>query len=132
MMSFIAIAAWGPIKGCNVKRNICYQSAGISEPFFKFTVAKDLVSSLSEFPNINSCTIDSNLYFATGVHYSNLLALEELRNQGVDNNSIAADPWFEGLEEAGFKLKSNSPAFKLGIKQIDFENIGMLETKTKP
>ena len=131
-ISFIAIAAWGPIKGTNVKRNICYQSAGISEPFFVFKVATNLVSSLSEFPDINTCTIDSNLYFATGVHYSNLRALEDQRSQGIDSNSIVADPWFEGFEEAGFKLKSNSPAFKLGIKQIDFENIGLLKDKVEP
>jgi len=132
MMSFITIAAWGPVKGCNVKRNICYQSAGISEPFFKFTVANNLVSTLSEFPTITSCTIDSNLYFATGVHYSNLLQLSEQNSQGIDSNSVVADPCFLGLEDAGFKLNSNSPAFKLGIKQIDFEKIGLLKNKIKP
>lgn len=129
MMSFIAISAWGPVKGCNVKNNICYQSAGISEPFLQFTVANNLVASLSEYPTITSCSIDSNLYFASGVHYSNMLQLEELRKQGVDNSSLAADPLFTGFEETGFKLKSNSPAFKLGIKQIDFDKIGLQKNK---
>ncbi len=132
MMSFIAIAAWGPIKGCNIKRNICYQSAGISEPFLKFTVADRLVSSLREYPQINSCAIDSNLYFAPGVHFSNLAQLMDLRSQGVESNSEIADPCFVGLEKAGFKLKSNSPAFKLGIKQIDYENMGLLKDKFNP
>ena len=127
MLSYIRIAAWGPINGSNIKNNICYQSAGTSGKFLELSVAKSLVSSLSEFPRLNDCTIDSNLYFATVVNFSNLAQLKELRSQGVDSNSVVADPCFEGLEETGFKLKSNSPAFKLGIKQIDFENIGLLK-----
>jgi len=42
----------------------------------------------------------------------------------VFTNSMVADPLFEGLEGKGFRLREDSPAFRLGIKQIDFENIG--------
>ncbi len=52
--------------------------------------------------------------------------MKEYRSQGVDSNSVVADPLFEGFEEKGFKLKSNSPAFDLGIKQIDFDKIGLI------
>jgi hypothetical protein len=129
MLSFIYVTAWGPIKGCRVVKNIFYQSAGISEPFLKMGFQNRLLSSLSEFPKLSDCVIDSNIYFATGVYHSCLENLSELRSQGVDSNSVVADPCFVGLEEAGFKLKKNSPAFKFGIKQIDFENIGLLQNK---
>ena len=69
--------------------------------------------------------MDSNLYFATGVPHACQKQLDELIAQGVDSNSIVVDPGFIGLEEAGFKLKENSPAQAVGIKQIDFENVGL-------
>ena len=69
--------------------------------------------------------MDSNIYFATGVNQYCRKELNKLIEQGVDNSSVVADPCFVGLKEAGFKLKSDSPAWKLGIKQIDFENIGL-------
>jgi hypothetical protein len=131
-LSFIYISAWGPIKGGIAKNNICYQTAGNSISFIQFEFSKHLVESLSELPRLNDFDIDSNLYFATGVNFSNLKQLEALWSQCVDSNSVVADPCFEGLEEAGFKLKSNSPAFELGIKQIDFENIGLLKNRIKP
>jgi hypothetical protein len=112
-----------------VKKNIFYQSAGIAEPFLKMGFQNRLLSSLSEFPKLSDCMIDSNIYFAAGVYFSSQAELNELMSHGVDSNSVVADPLFEGLEEAGFKLKENSPAFKLGIKQIDFENIGLQQNK---
>lgn len=120
MLSFIDISTSGDYIGSIIKNNIFYQSAGVAEPFLKAYFSNPEVK-------LSDCIIDSNLYFATGVKYSSLAQLEELRMQGVDSNSVVADPCFEGLEEAGFKLKSNSPAFKLGIKQIDFEKIGLLK-----
>ena len=131
-ISYIHVVAGGPLTGSVIKKNICYQSAGISEPFFKATFSNPNLLKLTEFPKLSDCAIDSNIYFATGVYHNCLEQLEELRSQGVDSNSVVTDPCFEGLEEAGFKLKSNSPAFKLGIKQIDFENIGLLNNKMRP
>ena len=120
-LSFIDITSRDFI-GSIIKKNIFFQSAGVAEPFLKAYFSNPELK-------LSDCAIDSNIYFATGVNYSNLAQLQELRSQGVDSNSMVADPCFEGLAEAGFKLKSNSPAFKLGIKQIDFENIGLLKSK---
>jgi hypothetical protein len=117
---YIAIAPDGPLKGSIIKKNILYQSKGLTQSFI----------TTSSQPNryklkLDDCAIDSNIYYATGVYHNCLDQLVELRNLGVDSNSVVADPCFKGLDEAGFKLKNNSPAIKLGIKQIDFENIGL-------
>lgn len=130
MISFLYIAACGPIKGSIIKNNIYYQSSGVSEPFvsmrylnpFKLTYDDDVWP-----PRFSDCKMDSNLYFSTGVEQNCINQLNELIKQGVDSNSVVADPCFVGLQEAGFKLKNNSPAWKLGIKQIDFGSIGLLK-----
>jgi hypothetical protein len=75
--------------------------------------------------------MDSNLYFASGVEENCINQLNERMKQGVDSNSVVADPCFIGFKEAGFKLKSNSPAWALGIKQIDFESIGLIKQRVK-
>ncbi len=127
MLSFCRISAWGPIKGGIVKKNIMFQSAGIAGPFMNPGFAHKLLESLDEYPRLSDCSIDSNLYYATNVFHSSMSQLKELQSQGVDSNSVVADPCFTGFEEAGFKLNPNSPAFELGIKQIDFEKIGLLK-----
>lgn len=123
MESYLGIAADGPLKGTIVNKNIFYQSKGITQPFIK-------LYRIDKYP-LNAGALDSNLYYANNVYHNCLDQVMELRKQGFDINSIVADPCFEGFENKGFKLKSNSPASKLGIKQIDFENIGLLKGKVK-
>ena len=125
-LSFLRIAAWGPLKGGVMKNNICYQSVGTPIPFVSLGLYRNLLSTLDEMPELNDFDIDNNLYFASGLPHSSNEQLKEYRSQGVDSNSVVADPLFEGFEEKGFKLKSNSPAFDLGIKQIDFDKIGLI------
>jgi hypothetical protein len=126
-LGFIYIGAWGPIKGGIAKNNICYQSAGSSISFIGSGFTSRLLASLVDFPKLNDFDVDSNLYYATGVPHSNMSQLVGLRKQGIDNNSMIANPMFEGLAEAGFRLSPHSPAFQLGIKQIDFEKMGLMK-----
>jgi hypothetical protein len=53
---------------------------------------------------------------------------------GWDLNSIIADPLFENPEKDDYRLKKDSPAFKLGFKQIPVEKIGQYpsELRAKP
>lgn len=44
---------------------------------------------------------------------------------GFDRNSLFADPLFSNLEKGDFRLKSNSPAFKVGFQVIPIEKIGL-------
>ena len=126
-LSFIRIAAWGPLKGGIIKNNICYQTAGTPMPFLSIGLYHNLLRTLDEQPKLNDFEIDNNLYFASGLPHSSRDQLNEYRSHGVDTKSIIADPLFEGLEEKGFRLKQNSPAFNLGIKQIEFDKIGLIK-----
>jgi hypothetical protein len=42
-----------------------------------------------------------------------------------DQNSLFADPLFENPEQRDFRLKPNSPAFKIGFKPIDLSGVGL-------
>lgn len=52
------------------------------------------------------------------------MTLKEWKRKGLDTHSIAANPQFENMKEMNFKLKKNSPAFKLGFKEFDLDNVG--------
>ncbi len=130
MLAFLYIIACGPVKGTIIKNNLYYQSSGVAEPFVSWTYINpfNLDFDKDEWPpKLSDCDMDSNLYFATGVPHSCREELEKRVKQGVDSSSVVADPEFIGLENAGFQLNENSPARSLGIKQIDFENIGLLK-----
>ena len=121
---FINVSPVGPvIKGSVIKNNICYQSEGETEPFFGVSI----YYPLAHLTSYSDLEVDSNLYFDAGSSQDNVNKHEEVKANGLDLNSILADPLFEGFDEAGFRLKSNSPAFDLGIKQIDVANMGLLK-----
>jgi len=44
---------------------------------------------------------------------------------GYDTHSLVADPLFVNLEKGDYRLKPNSPAFKLGFRPIDISKIGL-------
>lgn len=47
--------------------------------------------------------------------------------EGQDRHSVIADPMFVDLKKGDFRLKPESPALKLGFKQIPVEKIGVYE-----
>lgn len=49
---------------------------------------------------------------------------EEWNAMGKDVHSLYADPLFVDAEHYDFRLKENSPAFKLGFKDIDISSVG--------
>ncbi|MGL4593122.1 MAG: right-handed parallel beta-helix repeat-containing protein [Thermoguttaceae bacterium] len=51
--------------------------------------------------------------------------LEEWQKRGYDVNSIYADPMFVNPDKFDFRLKPDSPAFKLGFEEIDMDVPGM-------
>lgn len=70
--------------------------------------------------------MDYNVYFdASGkpVTFEGA-SLEDWRKRGHDAHSIIADPMFIDPKKADFRLKPDSPAFKLGFKQPDVSNVG--------
>jgi len=53
---------------------------------------------------------------------------EEWQKRGFDRNSIVADPLFVDAENDDYRLKPDSPAWKLGFEPIPVEKIGPYES----
>lgn len=69
---------------------------------------------------------DRNLYWREGggaIKFGNL-SWDEWRAKGMDKNSLIADPLFVAPEKHDFRLKPNSPSFKLGFKPFDLSKVG--------
>lgn len=47
------------------------------------------------------------------------------RESGCDANSLIAEPMFTDSESNDFSFKENSPAYELGINEIDVNKIGV-------
>lgn len=71
--------------------------------------------------------MDCNLYYdATGKPPKFLdFDFEQWKGMGLDRNSLAADPLFVNPNGGDFRLKPESPAFKLGIRSIDVRQAGI-------
>lgn len=121
---FINVSPVGPvIKGTVIEKNICYQSEGETQPFFGISI----YYPLAHLTSYSDLKVDKNLYYDAGEDSNNQEKLDEVKANGLDINSVVADPIFEGFNDAGFKLKNNSPAFALGITQIDISRMGLLK-----
>jgi len=72
--------------------------------------------------------MDYNVYFNPTAQLAdtkfNGLSWSDWQKNGKDNHSLYADPLFENPEKFDFKLKPNSPAFALGFKPINMEEVG--------
>ncbi len=69
---------------------------------------------------------DRNVYFNGGSELFrfqtkdlNVTTLDEWRNMGHDRNSVVADPLFMDLSKDDYRLKPDSPALKLGFRQLE-------------
>ena len=70
--------------------------------------------------------IDGNLYWREGGQPFDFagVPLDEWRKRGHDVHSIVADPLFVDPEHGDFRLRPDSPAFKLGFRPIDVSGVG--------
>jgi parallel beta-helix repeat protein len=51
-------------------------------------------------------------------------SLPQWRERGHDRHSVIADPLFVAPKQADFHLQPNSPAFRLGFRDIDLKGVG--------
>ena len=50
--------------------------------------------------------------------------LEQWRARGHDQHSLIADPLFVAPQQEDYRLKPESPAFKVGFRPIDLSGVG--------
>lgn len=74
--------------------------------------------------------LNRNVYWDTrlatnpaAMKFSNV-TLEKWHERGHDQNSLIADPLFVAPKKDDFRLKSKSPALKLGFQPLDMRNVG--------
>ncbi len=70
-------------------------------------------------------SIDYNVYWCAGMSMENWLDLTLFKNKGADKHSVFADPLFVDWKNGVFTLKPESPALRLGIKQVDISGAGL-------
>jgi hypothetical protein len=105
------------VDGSTIERNIFYSPNG---PAVFYTFLNGQPQQLA------TSKVEHNLYFAAGVEESSTPKfLQDLQALGVARTDAYADPLFANLKEGDFRLKPDSPALKMGIKQIDLKSIGL-------
>lgn len=104
-----------------------------TEEHLSFFFERNIIYWTNESPLLgsnwkdNNFRLDHNLYWHAGkpVTFPGGLSLEEWRKKrGQDKNSLIADPLFEDPEKDDFRLRSGSPALKLGFQPFDVSKAG--------
>ncbi|MGJ8691843.1 MAG: right-handed parallel beta-helix repeat-containing protein [Thalassotalea sp.] len=117
----------GPMTGGSLKNNIMYSTEEcdfINEQ--KMNGAKTQDRRGRAPANSKDADTDHNIYYCAPNEKLGQDFVIKQQKDGVDLNSLAADPLFFDLAKGDLRLKSNSPAFKLGFKPIDMSQIGLV------
>ncbi len=76
--------------------------------------------------------LENNIYWSTAEDvalYDEMdfsgRTLAQWQSEGHDVWSMVTDPLFENAEEADFRLKADSPAFRMGFQPIDYSEAGL-------
>ena len=105
--------------GSKIQNNIYYES---KKAINYYNISYRVSEGISK---PEDCDTDKNIFFCAGdINQANKF-VEAKRKDGIEINSIVADPLFEDIENQNFELKTGSPAFKLGFKKIDMSQIGL-------
>lgn len=113
----------GPVKGSKIERNILYATRSDHNAIFQDRLYGDGV-----IPRLHHTSSDKNLYYNSDVSGWGSMVIESERKNGVEIESIEADPMFIDIFTGDFRLASNSPALDLGFKPIDMSKIGLMDS----
>ena len=122
----------GPMTGASIQRNIFYSSSEkcvfIDElPPGKGRKTEDRRGR--KLARSRDANTDYNIYFCAGDPELGRGMLEKQQRDGVDAHSQAVDPLFVDPANGDFRLKPESPAFKLRFVPIDVSRIGLQKRK---
>jgi hypothetical protein len=118
----------GPMTGGSLKNNIMYQPGDdcqfINEQKMNGEKTQDRRGRAPA--NSKDADTENNIYFCKGNVGIGKTHIAKQRADGIDLNSLAIDPIFADIKSGDLRLRSNSPALKLGFKPIDMNNIGLV------
>ena len=118
---------WNPL------RKTAYKSLYVNNIFYYTNPESYLIHIAGTWYDEMIEKSDYNLFYCAGggpMKINNLPetpTFEEWRKKGLDFHSIIADPLFVDRGNDDYRLKENSPMFKLGFRQIDASNVGPRE-----
>ena len=75
---------------------------------------------------------DHNIYFCVANPEFGTQMLKDQRQDGVDAHSLAVDPRFVDPANGDFRLRSDSPALKMGFIPFDLSKVGLVGEKDDP
>jgi hypothetical protein len=105
----------GPNVGTRIQNNIFYDDIGRDFRFY----------NNRENSPLTDAVIDNNLYYSVRFPEIAQGQIQELQSYGLDEHSIVADPLFRDIDNCDFRLTQNSPAFQIGFREINLDEIGL-------
>ncbi len=105
--------------GSKIQNNIYYESKDAIKYYNISYRASEGISKPED------CAADNNIFYCAENVDKATKYVEAKRKDGIEQNSIIADPLFVDVANANFELQPESPALKLGFKQIDMSKIGL-------
>jgi hypothetical protein len=109
------------LAGARIQRNIVYSYRKDYLPILEY-------GSFSKGPGdrLKGTSTDHNVYWCTEDPQWGQRYLDQEQAKSVEQSSRNADPLFVDLEHGDLRLRPESPALKLGFRQVDFSRIGLL------
>jgi hypothetical protein len=113
----------GPLFGSKVKNNILYATRAAHALYYQ----GPRIHGEGPLPLLRDCEADSNLYWCLEDPTRCRKHLEVERQFGIEQKSLVADPLFVDPTKGDFRLQPDSPARRLGFRDIEFRLIGPTE-----
>ncbi len=120
----------GPLTGATIKRNIFYSSSANCEFINELAARKGRATEDRrgrELAKSSHAETDFNIYYCAADRNLGETMLEKQKLDGVDGESLAADPLFVDAAQGDFRLKPNSPALKIGFVPWDMSKVGLTD-----
>ena len=109
-----------PVTGSRVERNIVVaRNNAVS------LMIQDRRYGRGAEPLLRECKADNNVYYCFDDPEWGLKHLRTEQAHGVETHSLMADPLFVDFDKGDLRLKSDSPALRLGFQPTDLSMIGL-------
>ena len=113
-------AIYGPWARHVITKNVFYADQG---DVYQFEAWAD--DSTIDTSDYNVYYFKNGEYTVSGLDIVQYKEWQRLDNKKYDQNSIQQDPLFMDIAKGDYRLRHDSPAYALGVQDIDMQNIGL-------